>query len=194
MIRIFYSTANDVRRVGYFNVPHLLQITLMRENIETPQTTIINSRVTTVDGAGPQHGSNSSSCRTKIFELSNICDIAKVCLVYNEGLDLCNLKVYLLETQTLKFHILADTFTDYLRMTIVHLGLPYWELCFSDYGVPPPWAEQLFLLLAPHLVGEHNEPRRSKKIGNQTSSQEQPINSTLDPAIFRTKNKSNRSK
>lgn len=135
------------------------------------------------------------SGRTKIFEMSNICDLGKVCLVY-ESLDLSKLKVYLLETRTLKFTFLADSFSEYLRMTIVHLGLPYWELCFSSCGLPP-WAEQLFLLLAPHLL-EKSEPRQwiytesGKRAAHiQTGVEaDKATHNILDPTIFRVKVKS----
>lgn len=118
--------------------------------------------------------------------MSNICDLGKVCLVY-ESLDLCNLKVYLLETRTRKFTFLAESFSEYLRMTIVHLGLPYWELCFSSCGLPP-WTEQLFLLLAPHLL-ERTEVRRNKIYSPATSDTDKANYNHLDPAIFRSKAK-----
>lgn len=143
---IFYSiflTANDIRKVGHINIPNLLKISLLKENLESlmPQTTIVPSGSSNnypvkvnVSTNGPLMNS-----RTKIFELCGICDIAKVCLVY-ESPDLSNPKIYLLEKQNFKWQFLADTFTEYLRMTIAHLGLPYWELCFSSCGLPS-WTE-----------------------------------------------------
>lgn len=164
-------SASDVRRVGYFNIPPLLQVTLLRENLDALQMNQPN-----ITG------------RTKIFEMSNISDLGKVCLVY-ESLDLCSLKVFLLETRTLKLTFLADSFSEYLRMTIVHLGLPYWELCFSSCGLPP-YIEQLILLLAPHLL-EKTEARRNK-ICPHTETDKGPYN-TLDPVIFRNKQRSSTS-
>lgn len=67
-------------------------------------------------------------------------------------------------------------------MSIAHLGLPYWELCFSSCGLPA-WTEQLFLLLAPHLL-EKNDNRRLKNI---VCINENPPYNVLDPAVFRTK-------
>lgn len=110
----------------------------------------------------------------------------KVCLIY-ETPESANPKIYLLEIQTYKWQFLAETFTEYQRMSIAHLGLPYWELCFSSCGLPS-WTEQLFLLLAPHLL-ERNEPRRSRIL--PTSYQQPPFNE-LDPSIFRTKQKCSR--
>lgn len=93
-------------------------------------------------------------------------------------------KIYLLELQTLKWNFLADTFSEYQRMSIAHLGLPYWELCFSSCALPS-WTEQLFLLLAPHLL-EKSVPRRSNCLPNSLTST--PYN-TLDASVFRTKPK-----
>lgn len=119
--------------------------------------------------------------RSKIFELSSICDLAKVCLVYENPE--CNVpRIFLLTNATLRWHYLADTFTEYHRMAIVHLGLPSWELCFSSACALPSWTEQLFLLLAPHLL-EKTEARRSR---NLAAAQPQPPYNQLDASIFRT--------
>lgn len=106
-----------------------------------PQTTTIPSSSSSNYPVKINNSTNGPlmNSRTKIFELCGICDIAKVCLVY-ESPDLSNPKIYLLEKLNFKWQFLADTFTEYLRMTIAHLGLPYWELCFSSCGLPS-WTE-----------------------------------------------------
>lgn len=71
-------------------------------------------------------------------------------------------------------------------MCIAHLGLPYWELCFAQTCALPSWAEQLFLLLAPHLL-ERNEKRRSRIL--PTVCEPPIVYNQLDPQIFRTKAK-----
>lgn len=119
--------------------------------------------------------------KSKIFELSTILDLAKVCMVY-ETPEVSHTKIYILEMGSYKWRFLADSFTEYLRMCIVHLGLPYWELCFSSVGLPS-WTEQLFLLLAPHLL-EKTDNRRSRSLN---STAENPPYNTLDPSVFRTK-------
>lgn len=88
--------------------------------------------------------------------------------------------------QTLKWQFLADTFTEYQRMCVVHLGLPYWELCFAETCHLPSWAEQLFLLLAPHLL-ESNETRRNHR--NALSPSEPIVYNQLDLLVFRAKTK-----
>ncbi|XP_050078579.1 tubulin polyglutamylase complex subunit 2-like, partial [Anopheles maculipalpis] len=88
----------------------------------------------------------------RMFELDRIGDLGVVYLVYRTR-ETTRPEIYIMETDTLKFTFLAHSFTNYLRMSIVHLGLPYWQLAFASCGLPG-WAEQLFLLLAPHLLNE----------------------------------------
>lgn len=118
--------------------------------------------------------------RSKIFELSSICDLAKVCLVYEQPECSAPL-IYLLELATHRWHFLAESFSEYHRMAIVHLGLPSWELCFSQCALPA-WTEQLFLLLAPHLL-EKTEVRRNR---HRLPTQPQPPFNQLDASVFRT--------
>lgn len=122
--------------------------------------------------------------RSKIFEISNICDVAKVCLVY-ESLESINPKIYLLEVLANRWQYLADSFTEYHRMCIAHLGLPYWELCFATTCKLPSWAEQLFLLIAPHLL-ERNEMQRCRILPPII---DHPSYNQLDISVFRSKNK-----
>lgn len=111
--------------------------------------------------------------------------ILQVCLVY-ETLESINPKIYLLETQTLKWQFLANTFTEYLRQCLAHLGLPYWELCFAQTCNLPSWAEQLFLLLAPHLLEHKNNQNENR---SSSSAKEPVVYNELDLSIFRTKTK-----
>ncbi|XP_055378981.1 tubulin polyglutamylase complex subunit 2 [Condylostylus longicornis] len=171
---------NDIRRVGSINCPHLLQITLLRENVDVLNSTNSETNknlqnINTTPGL-------IVTPKTKIFELNMVTDLAKICLVY-ESTGLGCAKIFLLELNSYKWQFLAETFSEYIRMAIAHLGLPYWELCFSSVGLPS-WTEQLYLLLAPHLI-EENEPRRGRAI--QPIS-EQPYQ-TLDPNIFKNKPK-----
>ncbi|XP_033242490.1 tubulin polyglutamylase complex subunit 2 isoform X2 [Drosophila miranda] len=183
---------NDIRRVGHIYFPHLLQVTLLRENIETTHSSsgvAHTPTATTSDLPGAGSSSTASllplgmpsassgtgkdkwgnatptiTAKSKIFEINNINEMAKL--------------------NTLSWQFLAETFSEYLRMSIAHLGLPYWELCFSSFGLPS-WTEQLFLLLAPHLLEEH-ELRRGRVLNPAC---EHPYN-IIDPNIFRGKPKS----
>ena len=37
--------------------------------------------------------------------------------------------------RSLQWHFLADTFLEYFRLLIVHLGLPQWQYLFTDIGL-----------------------------------------------------------
>lgn len=166
--------------MGYVHFPHLVQITLLRENVEpifqtnsgsssnTSSNTLLSSNSTTFSTSSSSNcqltinhstrtfasPSNNSVAvakdqwghplpligpKTKIFELSTVNDMAKVCLIYDSSSS-NNPKIYLLELSSLKWIFLADNFSEYLRMAIAHLGLPYWELCFASCGLPS-WTE-----------------------------------------------------
>lgn len=57
-----------------------------------------------------------------------------------EASDSTNPKIYALESGSLKFRFLSNSFSGYLRMAIAHMGLPYWELCFTNCNLPS-WTE-----------------------------------------------------
>lgn len=131
-----YSTT-DIKRVGKIHIPHLIQITLVRENLESIMGTPANQNQTKpLNDAIPQL---KLSTKSKIFELSTILELAKVVMLYETPES--TPKIYLLETESLKLQFLADTFSEYLRMAIAHLGLPYWELCFSTSCALPSWTQ-----------------------------------------------------
>ncbi|VVD03653.1 unnamed protein product [Leptidea sinapis] len=111
--------------------------------------------------------------KSKIFELDTCRNIGKVCLVYTNG---C-WSVWL-ATRDGTWGWLADTFTQYFRMALVHLGLPTWQAAFANLPLIP-WAEQLFLLLAPHLL-ERNEPESSVIVTADAGFNH------IDPNIFKT--------
>lgn len=182
-----YST-NDIKRVGKIHIPHLIQITLVRENLETIMSTPCNQQTllkpsllsSSFNDAIPPLNLTTKS---KIFELSSILDMAKVVLLFETPES--SPKIYLLELETLKLIFLADGFSEYIRMSIAHLGLPYWELCFSSNCSIPSWTQQLFLLVAPQLLLDNNEPRRNAT-NFHNGTDETPFN-ILDPSVFRNK-------
>lgn len=78
---ILSFAANDVRRVGYINFPHIRQITLLKDYLD-----IIALKTSTASqsSSATQKRSNEINrdepqltSRSKIFELSNIYDMAK---------------------------------------------------------------------------------------------------------------------
>ncbi|CAH2066307.1 unnamed protein product, partial [Iphiclides podalirius] len=63
-------------------------------------------------------------------------------------------------------------------MALVHLGLPGWQAAFSNLPLIP-WAEQLFLLLAPHLLERTESETSSIAVCNETGLNH------IDPNIFK---------
>lgn len=184
---ISFFIDNHIRRVGCITIPHLLQISILRDYVELIPANTSTAKIpaaATKRHTEPGDVEPFLNPRSKIFEMTNICDIAKVCLVY-ETLESIAPKIYLLEIQPNRWQLLAESFTEYHRMCIAHLGLPYWELCFATTCKLPSWAEQLFLLIAPHLL-EKTEAQRSRTlptIGDLAQYNQ------LDVSVFRTKNK-----
>ncbi|XP_038072481.1 tubulin polyglutamylase complex subunit 2-like isoform X1 [Patiria miniata] len=88
--------------------------------------------------------------RSRIFELDPCRGIAKVCLVYRNtkpGSPAQHPEVWLLD-RALRWHFLAHTFSQYFRMMLMHLGLPQWQLAYTDVGLSPQ-AKQWFNLYSP---------------------------------------------
>lgn len=86
----------------------------------------------------------------RMFELDPCENIGKVCLVYREPTSTSGelkSEIWFLD-RALGWHYLADTFSDYFRIMIMHLGIPYWQYAFTDYGIPPQ-SKQWFYLYAP---------------------------------------------
>jgi len=92
-----FIPANDIRRVGHIHFPHLLQVTLLRENIETTASHSSNSSaLPNSDGLGASSSSQSLpapmangkdkwgnatpiiTAKSKIFEINNVNEVAKV--------------------------------------------------------------------------------------------------------------------
>ncbi|XP_031622993.1 tubulin polyglutamylase complex subunit 2 [Contarinia nasturtii] len=191
----FQYAPNVVRRVGYINFPHLMQITLLRDYVELIHMSNTSPHAKKSPGSNDHRNVDKSNqqpnlnLRSKIFELSSILDVAKVCLIF-ETLESINPKIYLLETQSNKWQFLADSFTEYLRMCIAHLGLPYWELCFAHTCALPSWAEQIYLLVAPHLLEHNNNVTQSNR--SLSCPRDPVVYNELDLSIFRTKQKCNK--
>lgn len=87
---------------------------------------------------------------SKIFELDSSSDVGHVCLVYLDGRaaaaaalnrpevhpreEPSSASVWLLDT-TYRWHLLAPNFSNYFRKALVHMGLPHWQLKFTDMGL-----------------------------------------------------------
>ncbi|XP_069696761.1 tubulin polyglutamylase complex subunit 2-like [Periplaneta americana] len=96
-------------------------------------------------------------------------------------------KIWLLD-RSFEWHYLTADFTQYFRMMLVHQGLPQWQFKFTPMDLTP-WAEQMFVLIAPHLLqSDVNNP-----LTQSVDWCDMPYNH-LDPAIFKTRAKSSKKK
>lgn len=71
-----------------------------------------------------------------------------VCLAYTAGSAFAG--IWFLD-RARQLWFLCSTFTDYLRLMLVHLGLPRWHLVYTDAGLDPV-AKQWLRYLAPNRV------------------------------------------
>ncbi|KAL5244597.1 hypothetical protein ACI65C_012007 [Semiaphis heraclei] len=141
---------------------------------------------------------------SKIFELDSSSDVGHVCLVYLDGRAAANrpdvhpreepggASVWLLDT-TYRWHLLAPNFSNYFRKALVHMGLPHWQLKFTDMGLTSI-GEFFMNLVAPQL----NVTDRVPVIGQldddeQFTTDNAPLNH-FDPSILKTTFKMSKSK
>ncbi|XP_026465173.1 tubulin polyglutamylase complex subunit 2-like [Ctenocephalides felis] len=132
----------DLREVGYMHIRSItefVQLSTLKDELEQ----------------NPVEDAPRIGQKSRIIEFDNIDNLAKVLMIYEESEK--TPKFWLLDLPSehnnnkQQWTLLANSFSQYLRMSIAHLGLPQWQLCFSKQGMLP-WAEQLFMLIAPHLL------------------------------------------
>lgn len=85
---------------------------------------------------------------SKLFELAKVSNVGKVVLVYLYTKYIPT--IWLLITP-IELHYLTDTIAKYLIMSVVHLGIPNWQLKCAKVDLPQ-WSENIFRMLAPHLL------------------------------------------
>ncbi|KAK0092151.1 hypothetical protein PV326_002080 [Microctonus aethiopoides] len=99
--------------------------------------------------------------RCKLFEIDQ-CGVGKVFLVYHVRPELdIEPSIWLFDEDNdgVWYH-LADNFTKYFRMMLVHLGLPLWQYCAVGIDLPT-WVEQIYYLVGPHLLSRTVKPTES---------------------------------
>ena len=96
----------------------------------------------TTDGKNPIVEPNFGGSRCKLYELA-ICADCLVLLAYQLQPDQDEPSVWLYNTKTNCWYRLADNFSQYFRMMLVHLGLPQWQICAAGLQLPT-WLEQVF--------------------------------------------------
>ncbi|VVC38091.1 Hypothetical protein CINCED_3A017933 [Cinara cedri] len=164
------------------------------------------------DKSTPNFAENS-----KIFELDSSLDVGHVCLVYlddqteEETLSSSTLisdnrrqdaeqlheepsraSVWLLDTSYC-WHFLAPNFSNYFRKALVHMGLPHWQLKFTDMGLTST-SEFFMNLVAPHLSITERVPVIEQLDDEEQSSADTVQQNQFDPSIFKMTFKTSKSK
>ena len=75
------------------------------------------------------------------FELDSTCATGHVALYYPPS-NYMEPQVWFQDLSGV-WHFMANTFTDYFRLMIMHLGLPNWQYAFTDVGLDPV-SQQVF--------------------------------------------------
>lgn len=125
---------------------------------------------------------------SKVFCLTNVETWGKVVLVYLNTR--YSPTIWLLSCRNI-FYYLADNFTTYFRMSIAHLGIPYWQFNFTPIPMPP-WSQTMFRLLAPNLLPGSKSIeliRKTREAKNDDEFPTVPLNK-LDPNVFKSAPKS----
>ncbi|XP_044766352.1 tubulin polyglutamylase complex subunit 2-like isoform X2 [Coccinella septempunctata] len=121
---------------------------------------------------------------SKIFILETLERLGKVVLVYINSRYFPNIWI---QTENSEFYFLSDDFTTYLRMSIHHMGIPFWQFAYTECGIPDS-SKMLFRLMAPSIIptDEKIEDGRKEmeKLRNQGNSENIP--NKIDVGIFRT--------
>lgn len=120
------------------------------------QSTLVNPSLADLDADSDMEDEHSGyekptfDSRCKVFELDPCDGYGKVCLVYKEnktgGTD-PKIEIWFLD-RALRWHYIAESFTAYYRLMIMHLGLPQWQYAFTDIGLCQQ-AKQWFNMYAP---------------------------------------------
>ncbi|KAL2721302.1 tubulin polyglutamylase complex subunit 2 isoform X4 [Vespula maculifrons] len=152
-------------------------------DIEPEVEILVGSTEDVVAGNSKIHTVNPRG--SKLFEIARCFPTtldARVYLVYTNKAEQTSPEIWLHQETADRWYHLAEDFTKYFRMMLVHLGLPLWQCCVV--GLPlPTWVEQVYFLVGPHLLPNIIEPTEtiSSSLWNNG-----PTN-LLDPNIFKGK-------
>ncbi|KAJ9600382.1 hypothetical protein L9F63_009310 [Diploptera punctata] len=192
-----YEYAGEVLPIGNMKINSISELRRLAgvKNVgDSDCPTLLDIEVCSQQDMGnPVRQRPNFGVKCKIFELDSCQGIGKVCLVFldkNEcetSLKREDPKIWLLD-RSFEWHFLAENFTQYFRMMLVHQGLPQWQFKFTPMGLTP-WAEQMFVLIAPHLL----QSDLSSQLTQNVDWCDMPYNH-LDPSIFKTRNKSSKKK
>jgi len=92
------------------------------------------------------------------LDLDSTCMNGRVALLYKRGFN--NPQVWF-QDLSCKWNFIADTFTDYFRLMVMHLGLPHWQYSFTDLGMDRV-SQQWFRLMSPERLSINLDHQKSQ--------------------------------
>ncbi|XP_064387375.1 tubulin polyglutamylase complex subunit 2-like isoform X2 [Halichondria panicea] len=147
---------NDVvHDIGRLNVNSIQELHLLGGQTQTDiffsqEGSLISARQPSLNDLDTPLSSDrwspSLSGRCKTFILDYCPSCGHVCLVYNLEND-ADCRYWLLDL-SLCWHPLSTTFSDYLRLAVVHLALVQWPYALTILGLSPQW-ERWFRMFIP---------------------------------------------
>eukprot|EP00762_Andalucia_godoyi_P000047 ANDGO_02300.mRNA.2 hypothetical protein GUITHDRAFT_142064 len=99
------------------------------------------------------------------FDLDVTCLCGRLCLLFNRGPSLPQVWLFDLGCQ---WHFVANSFTDYFRLLIMHLGIPNWQYIFTDCGLDSV-TQQWMRLFSPQRLQYNLERIQMQREGGNVS-------------------------
>jgi len=88
---------------------------------------------------------------TQAFDLDAQCSYGRVCLISTGGRGEHSAAQVWFQDLGCTWCFLANSFTDYVKLMLAHLGLPHWQYAFTESGIDPV-AKHWFRFLAPERL------------------------------------------
>lgn len=122
----------------------------------------------------------------KAFDLDNKVKDGRLALLYKESVS--KPQIYFQDLSGQWFFI-ANSFTDYFRLMVMHLGLPHWQYAFTEVGLDSS-SQRWFRFLSPERLAIDIKSRKKhvKKTKKKQSKKEriiiQPMRKRRNPSGF----------
>lgn len=139
----------------------------------------INKFVLRKLGDDIDYDSDNEASDIKAFDIDSEVQSGRLALVYNGSTS--KPQVYFQDLSADWFFI-ANTFTDYFRLMLMHLGLPHWQYAYTEVGLDSN-AQQWFRFLSPERLEIDLKNRRERVRVKRQAKERQvaPIRRKNDP-------------
>uniref|UniRef100_A0A7S4B6E7 Knr4/Smi1-like domain-containing protein n=1 Tax=Chrysotila carterae TaxID=13221 RepID=A0A7S4B6E7_CHRCT len=91
--------------------------------------------------------------RLQAFDLDSSCACGRVCLFFCDPTDVRKAQVWF-EDLSCRWSFIANSFTDYFRLMVLHLGLARWQCAYARAGLDPV-AREWCRFLTPERLSLH---------------------------------------